>query len=146
MTREEKNRYQREYRERTRNGSTNRYEKTIHGFLMRKYRNMESRVLGIQQKKAHLYKGKKLLSREDFYEWAMSSGEFLVMFKTWEFNKYDRRLCPTVDRTNPELGYILENMRWLTHSENSRLGSIHAHSIYMEKQNEKSNKTKVPNL
>ena len=137
MTREEKNRHQREYRDRTRNRCTNKYEKTMSGFLMRKYRNMQSRILGIQYKKAHLYKGKALLRREEFYEWAMSSGEFLVMFKTWEFNKYDRRLCPTVDRIDTELGYTLGNMRWLTHSENSRLGSLHAHSIYMEKQNEK---------
>lgn len=78
--------------------------------------------------------------------YAMSSGEFLVMFKTWEFNKYDRRLCPTVDRINPELGYILENMRWLTHSENSRLGSIHRNLIYNNKDNEKSNSPEVSNL
>jgi hypothetical protein len=35
---------------------------------------------------------------------------------------YDRKLTPTVDRINTELGYEIHNMRWLTHSENSRLG------------------------
>jgi hypothetical protein len=32
-----------------------KYEKTPKGYLMRTYRNMKSRVLGIQHKKAHIY-------------------------------------------------------------------------------------------
>lgn len=129
MTREEKNAKQREWRAKTRNASTNRYEKTMHGFLMRKYRNMQSRVLGIQYKKAHLYKGKAILSRGEFYDWSMSSPEFFTMFDTWKSSGHDRRLCPTVDRIDSEVGYIKENMRWLTHSENSRLGSLHSNLI-----------------
>lgn len=134
MTREERNAWQRGRRQETHNASTNKYEKTIHGFLMRKYRNMESRVLGIQYRKAHLYKGKALLSREDFYSWAMSK-EFVSMFDTWKASDYDRRLCPTVDRIDPSKGYLPENMRWLTHSENSRLGSLHRNLIYSKNNN-----------
>ncbi|OQB03364.1 MAG: hypothetical protein BWY21_02187 [Parcubacteria group bacterium ADurb.Bin216] len=135
MTREERNKHQREYRHKTRNACTNKYEKTMSGFLMRKYRNMKSRVLGIQYRKAHLYKGKDILPREDFYEWSMS-GEFLEMFKEWEESGYDRRLCPTVDRIDPKLGYVVGNMRWLTHSENSRIGAIHKNLICNNNNND----------
>ena len=119
----DKNKWRREYRKRTHNEATHKYEKTPKGFLMRKYRNMESRVTGIQKLKAHLYKGKSLLDREEFYNWAFNNEDFNRLYIAWVENKYDRKLCPTVDRIDSEYGYFLENMRWITHSENSRLGA-----------------------
>lgn len=120
----DRNARQREYRKRNGNACTAKYEKTQTGFLMRKYRNMMSRVTGIQYKKAHLYKGKEILAREEFYTWALSSPEFLKLFKTWEESEYDRKLCPTPDRVDSSLGYSISNMEWVTHSENSRRGAI----------------------
>ena len=101
-----------------------KYEKTPTGFLMRKYRNMQSRILGIQKLKAHLYKGKTLLGREEFYEWANTSKTFWNLYNEWEKSGYDRKLCPSVDRIDSKKGYTLENMEWITHSENSRRGSL----------------------
>ncbi len=120
----EKLAYQREYRQRTGNACTRRYEKTPTGFLMRMYRNMQSRTLGIQWRKAHLYKGKTLLPRKEFYEWAIVHPEFWKLYNVWVENGYDRKLTPTVNRVNPNLGYSFNNIEWLTHSENSRLGSL----------------------
>lgn len=104
-----------------------KYEKTERGFLMRKYRNMQSRIVGIQKKKHHLYKGLPLLSREDFYKWAFASRRFKNMYKRWVESGYQRKLTPSVDRIDSSRGYEIDNMRWLTHSENSRLGSISQH-------------------
>ncbi len=86
---------------------------------MRLYRNMKSRTGGVQHKKAHLYKGLYLLDKESFYEWAKSSYEFHDMFSQWEASNYDRKLTPTVDRIDSSIGYVISNMRWLTHSVNS---------------------------
>jgi hypothetical protein len=119
--REKVNATKRAWRKANNNSDTHKYEKTPNGFIMRLYRNMESRVTGIQWKKAHLYKGKEILPREDFYNWAKPNPKFLTMFKTWTEKGYDRRLTPTVNRINPQKGYTLDNMEWLTHSENSRL-------------------------
>ena len=123
MTKEEQKEYLRKYRIKTGNRATHKYEKTPKGFLMRKYRNMQSRVLGIN-KRSDRYIGKKLLSRDVFYEWALSHSDFWRLYGIWVANKYDRKLCPTVDRIDNSEGYVLKNMRWLTHSENSRLGSL----------------------
>ena len=46
------------------------------------------------------------------------------MFDVYEKSDYDRRLCPTVDRIDSKKGYTMDNMQWLTHSENSRRGSF----------------------
>lgn len=113
-----------DYRKATNNASVHKYEKTPKGFLVRLYRNMQSRVSGVQSLKAHLYLGKELLPREEFYLWASRSPEFLSMFKAWEDSGYSRKLTPSVDRIDSNLGYFLRNMRWLTHSENSRHGSL----------------------
>jgi hypothetical protein len=111
---------QRVYREKTNNSITKRYEKTKGGFLMRMYRNMKSRITGIQYKKSHLYLGKELMSKEDFYNIAKNSIEFDLLFSNWELNNYDRKLTPSIDRIDPKTGYTLDNVRFVTHSENSK--------------------------
>jgi hypothetical protein len=115
---------QRERRQLTNNAVTKKYEKTKKGKLMRMYRNMQSRVSGIQKQKAHLYKNKDLLDRSEFYEWALSSKEFHDMYEAWKQSDYDRKLAPTVDRIDSSKGYTIDNMEWVTHSENSRRGAI----------------------
>jgi hypothetical protein len=118
------NAHQREKRKREGNKITRKYEKSHQGFLMRVYRNMQSRVTGVQAQKSHLYLGLPLLSREDFYEWAVKQDSFFWLFYQWEQSGYDRHLTPTVDRINSNEGYRIGNMEWVTHSENSRRGSI----------------------
>lgn len=122
-SREYKNKMQRERRKLTNNYDTNKYEKTFKGFLMRKYRNMQSRVTGVQWRKFHLYGGKELLDRKEFYKWSFSSESLLLLWNNWIKNNYERKLCPTVDRIDPKKGYTLDNMRWITHSENSSLST-----------------------
>lgn len=94
---------------------------------MRKYRNMLSRIKGIQKTKIHLYQDKQILSKNDFYVWAKSNSNFM---KLWQnYMKFGRKmgLAPSIERINPKLGYVLENMEWITHSENSRRGAISRH-------------------
>lgn len=122
----------RQYRKDTNNLESKKYEKTVKGFLMRTYRNMQSRVTGVQKKKAHLYKGLDLLPREDFYTWALCSEDFKLLWEDWIVSQYDQKLTPSVDRVDSSKGYSLCNMRWITHSENSRLGTL---SRYKNNQN-----------
>lgn len=124
MTKEERLKDQRERRLANGNSYTKKYEKTPKGFLMRLYRNMKSRIEGIQWMKAHLYQGKELLSKEEFYTWAESRPEFYTLFKEYQGSQYDRKLCPSVDRVDSSKGYTPANMEWVTHSENSRRGSV----------------------
>lgn len=100
------------------------YEKTHKGFVMRLYRNMESRVTGIQKLKFHLYEGKELLSRTDFYNWILTDSEFLRLFEDYKNSGYERKLAPSVDRVDSTEGYHLGNMEVITMSENSRRGAV----------------------
>ena len=116
---------QRLYRLRVRNAPTKKYEKTPKGFLVRKYRNMLSRIVGVQKTKYHLYRNKYILPKEDFYKWALGGDAFWILYKVWISQNYSRKLTPTVDRIDPRRGYELPNMEWITHSENSRRGGKH---------------------
>jgi hypothetical protein len=103
---------------------TKKYEKSKKGFLIRLYRNMKSRIVGIQHKKHHLYKNKELLDKLEFYNWALNNNDFHILFNNWEISGYTRKLTPSVDRIDSKIGYIITNMEWVTHSENSRRGAI----------------------
>jgi len=120
----DKNEKQRLRRALTGNSCTKKYEKTKKGFLVRMYRNMKSRVVGILYKKAHLYLGKELLDKEIFYNIALNDENFNKLFQEWEISEYNRKLTPSVDRIDSSLGYSVENIRFITHSENSRLGNL----------------------
>lgn len=100
------------------------YEKTFSGYLMRIFRNMLSRIEGVQKMKYHLYKGKSLLPKKDFYAWAKNHPIYKGLYASYVAHNYDQKLAPSVDRINPDRGYELDNMEWVTHSENSRRSSI----------------------
>ncbi len=127
--------WQREYRKNNANSVTKKYERTKKGKLMRCYRNMQSRIEGVQWRKSHLYCGKELLPREEFYEWAIASEAFHLLYDQWEASGFDRKLAPSVDRIDSSIGYVIENMEWVTHSENSRRGSL---SQAMQNRNKRS--------
>jgi hypothetical protein len=119
MTKEERLEYQRNRRLLNGNQDTKTYEKTVNGFLMRMYRNMKSRVTGVQSKKAHLYLGKEIMDKELFYEFAKCSPMFITLFCQYEGSGYAQKLAPTPYRIDPTKGYTMDNIRWVTHSVNS---------------------------
>jgi hypothetical protein len=119
-----KNEEQRLYRLKTGNASTFKYEKSFKGFVMRMYRNMKSRITGIQKEKAYLYKGKELLPKDQFYSLAYSSVKLKELFNYWEAHHYNQRLTPSVNRIDSTKGYSIGNIEFITHSENSRLAAL----------------------
>lgn len=123
MTPEERVVWQRGYRKQTGNMWTKKYEKTKSGKLMRTYRNMLSRVVGILKSKSHLYGGLTIMSREEFYQWSLDNKDFHTLYDEWVDSNYSKKLSPSIDRINSSLGYTVDNVRWITYSENSRLGA-----------------------
>jgi hypothetical protein len=124
MTHEERLARQRFCRAANNNAATKKYERTKPGKLMRIYRNMKSRVCGVQHLKAHLYEGKYLMPKEEFYQWASSCYAFHQLYAAWVESGYDRKLAPSVDRVDSTRGYEIDNLEWVTHSENSRRGGL----------------------
>lgn len=61
--------------------------------------------------------------QQEFKDWAETRGELPGLFRKWSVENFQLKFRPTIDRIDPNRGYRLDNIRWLSHSENSRLGS-----------------------
>ena len=106
-----------------------KYEKTKKGFVMRMYRNMKSRVTGVQKAKFHLYEGLELMPKQEFYDLVLNDAGFNQLFTEWENSGYDRKLTPSPDRMDSSRGYTPDNIDFVTHSVNSRNGSYSKHGL-----------------
>jgi hypothetical protein len=67
------------------------------------------------------YIGRELdFDKEWFLTWGLNSPDYKRLHKGWVESKYERKVIPTVDRINNNLGYLKTNIRFLTFSENAR--------------------------
>lgn len=121
MTKPERNAKQQARRRATGNASTQKYEKTPNGFLMRAYSNAKARVSGVQKERAHIYLGLPIMDREAFYAWARDNPDFWRLFRMWTMAGFPMKLTPSLNRIDPRRGYVAGNVEWVTHSVNSSL-------------------------
>ena len=71
--------------------------------------------------------GKKLMSKEDFFNWCKdidNMNVFLGLYFDWMNEGFPLGLAPSVDRVDPNVGYIAENLQWLSFEENCRKNNI----------------------
>jgi hypothetical protein len=97
------------------------YNRTPGRVVAAAYGNALRRVTGKDKKKAHLYAGLSICSRESFIAWALADAEFKQLHVAWELWGFPRRLTPTIDRIDEVKGYEHGNMRWLPQFKNSAL-------------------------
>lgn len=89
------------------------------------YKGMYKRVTGKGLERInHLYEGLPILPREEFIEWSLKDNDLKRLYEDWVASDYEPKLVPSIDRIDSTKGYTLDNMRWITHSENCRLGAI----------------------
>lgn len=62
--------------------------------------------------------GKPQYSIKELREWMLSQDLFHSLFKTWEENNFSRRLAPSIDRINPDIGYCFSNIQLMTWGDN----------------------------
>jgi hypothetical protein len=101
------------------------HHKTVHGYLTHTYNNMKKRVDGRSgHKYAYLWTGKPILPKETFMDWSKNHPDFLRLFKRWAMSKYDKKLSPSVNRIDSDKGYTLDNIEWVTQSQNCSLAGM----------------------
>ena len=97
----------------------NRYRKNILRMWKLKYSSMRRKTSGL----GHFgtLKGKELLPKQEFISWCENTKiQFMEIYRVWVKSGYQRKLSPSIDRINNNLGYILGNMQWLTQRQNCK--------------------------
>lgn len=82
---------------------------------------MLSRVRGINDPGGY-YAGLHILSKDLFYAWAMGDVEYNRLYNDWAQSGYVTRLCPSINRKDSTLGYLIPNMEWTTTLDNRTSG------------------------
>jgi hypothetical protein len=95
-------------------------------FLTLRYEGLKARVNSKNSAKSHLYYGKEIMPKQTFIDLYLTNDSFLALFKQWQESGFLLKLTPTPVRKDSKLGYIQSNIEWVTHSENSRRGSLSA--------------------
>lgn len=96
-----------------------KYRRTKIGYMRHKYLQMKTRIRGRPDRKNDSWRGKSICTREEFLRWSMQNPSFHRLFRQWLHNQNNPKLWPSIDRIKNTEGYIIGNMRWVTHSENS---------------------------
>lgn len=96
------------------------YRRSRNGLIRRAYVKMKQRISGRGTSTPQLYLGLDLLSLQDFFSFSMTCLDLMKIHGEWVKSGYDKCLTPSIDRIDTSKGYILENIRWITKSENSK--------------------------
>jgi hypothetical protein len=96
-----------------------RYRRTLDGTLKSKYCQMSKRIRGLDNRGKY-YVGKDICSREVFYRWAYTQPNTNRLWNAYVKSGFKLKLALTIDRIDSRKGYTIDNMRFVTFSENSR--------------------------
>lgn len=90
-----------------------------HYYMRAIYNGMVWRCKNIER-----YKKLKIVNKNEWVVWCdKNMYKFNVLFKNWQNSGFDKKLSPSIDRIDNNRGYELDNMQWLTHSQNSKKGN-----------------------
>jgi hypothetical protein len=64
--------------------------------------------------------GKDFCTKEEFVERFLTDEKFLRLYKIWQENNYERGIAPSIDRIDETKGYTLDNLQFLSNSDNAK--------------------------
>lgn len=97
------------------------YQLTKKQYLNNLYSHMKERVTNPDKSVCgRHYLGLPICSRNKFIEFGMESNKFTNLFRRYKSSKGKRVIAPSIDRIKNTRGYTLDNIQFLTLSENSR--------------------------
>lgn len=95
---------------------------SIHRILNHRYNALKYRSTTKVYGRPYKVYGKDFLTVEAWNIWCYKDEvmkKFMDLYNNWVQNDFDNKLTPSVDRINNNIGYVAENLQWLTKSDNS---------------------------
>jgi len=82
------------------------------------YNRMYQRCNNKNKENSKYYLNKKLCSREEFLEKFENDNTYKRLFKNWIESGRQLKLTPSIDRIDNTKGYDIDNLQFITHSQN----------------------------
>lgn len=96
-----------------------RYRENKNRLLDHVYRGIVNRCNGVQRKYSST--GTTPISMAEWKSFCTStSTEFDKLYDAWKKSGFQRKMAPSIDRIDNNRGYTIDNMQWLSQSDNSR--------------------------
>lgn len=96
-----------------------RQRKDIRRIYSHRYNQIRARVGGFASRR-YKVEGTEMLTREEFDKWCEENQHiFDRLYSVWEENNFSRTFAPSIDRVDSNGGYTLNNMQWLSFSDNA---------------------------
>ena len=96
-----------------------RWRKSFGGYFKYTYSQIKGRCTSPSKP---LYFGMDFMPKSDWIIFLKDTkDERFRLFKQWVNNNYSMRFAPSIDRIDGKKGYLIDNCRWLTQSENARI-------------------------
>jgi hypothetical protein len=86
----------------------------------KRYAHMKARHEGRSTNYSHC-QGKGLMSREEFFRWCKDFKNldvFLTLYFEWASADFPLHLSPSIDRVDPDGGYVDGNIQWMSFADN----------------------------
>lgn len=81
------------------------------------YSEMSRRVKVFDELRPNYY-GKDICTRDEFVSYFIKDKNFLRQYKIWQDSGFLRYCSPSIDRVDNDNGYTLDNMQFISQSEN----------------------------
>lgn len=88
-------------------------------FLRTRYTELRQRCIKPNTPHSIYYFGLDYCTREEFLNKFKNNKQFLKLFNNWKKNDYLYKLCPSIDRIDKKEGYVIDNIQFIPHGENS---------------------------
>lgn len=94
-----------------------RWKKSFTGYFKYTYSQIKGRCMSPSKP---LYFGMVFMSKADWILFLKRTRDKrFELFVQWVENKYTRKYAPSIDRIDNKQGYLIDNCRWVTQSQNA---------------------------
>lgn len=90
-------------------------------YLRNKWTEIKQRCINSNKPPAQLktYYGRKYCTMDEFLEKFLTDETYLTLFHAWKNAGHPFKLSPSIDRIDNDKDYVIDNLQFLTHSQNS---------------------------
>ncbi len=97
-----------------------RQKQDINRILTHRYRGIVQRATG-KATRAYKVQGKEILTYEEYVAWCNDTwNDFTEVYNQWAKSGFKRNLTPSIDRIDSNGSYTVDNIQWLSLTENCR--------------------------